>query len=250
MTKVKIGVIGVGNMGSSHIKNYLKGAMPEFIITAVADIKPDRLDWAKEQLPEVNTYSTASALMDSGDVDAVLVATPHYDHPPLVIEALNKDLGKSNVESYMCEVGLLLMHIKKAIKHLKKLMKPKKVHTEIFNFLAKSKILYDPYGVTLIISPWNYPLLLALDPLIGAISGGNTAIIKLSEYSVHTSKLLKSLINETFNKEYIYAYDGDASECSTILELPFDFIFYLFKYSYSIGLLDIFIFLDYKKISF
>ena len=141
-------------------------------------------------------------------------------------EALNKDLGKSKVESYMCEVGLLLMHIKKAIKHLKKLMKPKKVHTEIFNFLAKSKILYDPYGVTLIISPWNYPLLLALDPLIGAISGGNTAVIKLSEYSVHTSKLLKSLINETFNKEYIYAYDGDASECATILELPFDFIFF------------------------
>ncbi len=92
MEKVRLGIIGVGNMGSSHIKNYLKGAMPEFIITAVADIKPDRLDWAKEQLPEVNTYSTASALMDSGDVDAVLVATPHYDHPPLVIEALNKGL--------------------------------------------------------------------------------------------------------------------------------------------------------------
>ncbi len=92
MQKVRLGIIGVGNMGSSHIKNYLKGAMPEFDITAVADIKPDRLEWAKEQLPEVNTYSTASALMDSGDVDAVLVATPHYDHPPLVIEALEKGL--------------------------------------------------------------------------------------------------------------------------------------------------------------
>ncbi len=92
MQKVRLGIIGVGNMGSSHIKNYLKGAMPEFDIAAVADIKPDRLEWAKEQLPEVNTYSTASALMDSGDVDAVLVATPHYDHPPLVIEALEKGL--------------------------------------------------------------------------------------------------------------------------------------------------------------
>ncbi len=92
MQKVRLGIIGVGNMGSSHIKNYLKGAMPEFEITAVADIKPDRLEWAKEQLPEVNTYSTASALMDSGDVEAVLVATPHYDHPPLVIEALEKGL--------------------------------------------------------------------------------------------------------------------------------------------------------------
>ena len=92
MEKVRLGIIGVGNMGSSHIKNALKGTMPEIEITAVADIKPDRLDWAKEQLPEVKTYDTASALMDSGDVDAVLIATPHYDHPPLVIEALEKGL--------------------------------------------------------------------------------------------------------------------------------------------------------------
>ncbi len=92
MSKVRLGIIGVGNMGSSHIKNYLKGAMPEIEITAVADIKPDRLAWAKEQLPEVKTYDTASALMDSGDVEAVLIATPHYDHPPLVIEALEKGL--------------------------------------------------------------------------------------------------------------------------------------------------------------
>lgn len=92
MEKVRLGIIGVGNMGSSHIKNALKGTMPEIEITAVADIKPDRLQWAKEQLPEVKTYDTASSLMDSGDVDAVLIATPHYDHPPLVTEALKKGL--------------------------------------------------------------------------------------------------------------------------------------------------------------
>ncbi len=92
MQKVRLGIIGVGNMGSSHIKNYLKGAMPEIEITAVADIKADRLVWAKEQLPDVKTYATASELMDSGEVEAVLIATPHYDHPSLVIEALNKGL--------------------------------------------------------------------------------------------------------------------------------------------------------------
>ncbi len=92
MQKVRLGIIGVGNMGSSHIKNYLKGTMPEIDIVAVADIKPDRLEWAKQQLPEVHTYATASELMDSGDVEAVLIATPHYDHPPLVIEALEKGL--------------------------------------------------------------------------------------------------------------------------------------------------------------
>ena len=92
MSKVKLGIIGIGNMGSSHIRNYLKGDMPEIEITAVADIKPDRLAWAKEQLPEVKTFDTASALMDSGEVEAILIATPHYDHPPLVMEGLNKGL--------------------------------------------------------------------------------------------------------------------------------------------------------------
>ena len=92
MEKVRLGIIGVGNMGSSHIKNYLKDTMPEIEITAVADINPDRLQWAKEQLPDVKTFNTASELMDSGEVEAVLIATPHYDHPPLVIEALNKGL--------------------------------------------------------------------------------------------------------------------------------------------------------------
>lgn len=92
MQKVRLGVIGVGNMGSSHIKNSLEGKMPEIEITAVADIKPDRLEWAKEQLPEVKTFDNASALMDSGEVDAILIATPHYFHPPYVIEALRKGL--------------------------------------------------------------------------------------------------------------------------------------------------------------
>ncbi len=92
MSKVRLGIIGVGNMGSSHIKNYLKGTLPEIEITAVCDIKPDRLDWAKEQLPDVKTFDNASALMDSGEVEAVLIATPHYDHPPLAIEALEKGL--------------------------------------------------------------------------------------------------------------------------------------------------------------
>lgn len=90
--KVKLGIIGVGNMGSSHLKNYVKGVLPEIEVTAVADINPERLAWAKSVTPDVKTFDTASALMDSGEVEAVLIATPHYFHPPLVIEALNKGL--------------------------------------------------------------------------------------------------------------------------------------------------------------
>ena len=148
------------------------------------------------------------------------------DNEEQLSKALYLDLNKSSLESYMCEIGLLLFHIRKAIKKLKKWMKPQNVKTELFNFPSKGKIIKDPYGVTLIMAPWNYPVLLALDPLIGAIAGGNTCIIKLSEYSTNTSKLLKELINHTFDNSYIYAYDGDIDESNQILSLPFDFIFF------------------------
>lgn len=92
MDKVRLGIIGVGNMGSSHIENYLEGKLPEVEITAVADINPERLKWAAEKIEGVKCYDTEAELMDSGEVDAVLIATPHYFHPPYVIEALNKGL--------------------------------------------------------------------------------------------------------------------------------------------------------------
>ncbi len=92
MDKVRLGIIGVGNMGSSHIENYLEGKLPEIEITAVADINPERLKWAAEKIEGVKCYNTEAELMDSGEVDAVLIATPHYFHPPYVIEALNKGL--------------------------------------------------------------------------------------------------------------------------------------------------------------
>lgn len=92
MDKVRLGIVGVGNMGSSHIENYLEGKLPEIEITAVADINPERLKWAAEKIEGVKCYNTEAELMDSGEVDAVLIATPHYFHPPYVIEALNKGL--------------------------------------------------------------------------------------------------------------------------------------------------------------
>ena len=89
---LRLGIIGMGNMGTSHAKSFLNGKIKETRLTAVADINSDKLVWAKENLPDAKTYDTAEALMDSGEVDAVLICTPHYDHPPLVIEALKKNL--------------------------------------------------------------------------------------------------------------------------------------------------------------
>ena len=90
--KIKLGIIGVGNMGSSHIKNYTDSKLPEVEITCVADINPARLEYAKEQIPSVACFDDASSLIKSGLCEAVLIATPHYSHPPIAIEALNSGL--------------------------------------------------------------------------------------------------------------------------------------------------------------
>ena len=90
--KLKLGIIGIGNMGSSHIRNYLKGSLPEIELTAVADINPERLAWASEQLEGVKTFDSSDALIESGEVEAVLIATPHYFHPPIAIKAMEAGL--------------------------------------------------------------------------------------------------------------------------------------------------------------
>lgn len=141
-------------------------------------------------------------------------------------EALYEDLGKAKTESYMCEIGLVLDKINYAIKHLKSFMKTKKVSSSIINFPSSSYIVKDPYGVCLIMAPWNYPLLLSIEPLIGSISGGNTTFLKLSEYSIHTSKLIKELISSNFDENYISVFDGGVEDTTNILKLPFDFIFF------------------------
>lgn len=143
-----------------------------------------------------------------------------------IYKALYLDLGKSKTEAYMCEIGLVLDNISYTLKHLKRWMKEKKVRTSFANFPSKGKIIKDPYGTTLIISPWNYPFLLSMEPLIGSIIGGNTCILKLSEISIHTSKLIKELIDQTFNLEFIYTTFGSVEETTKILELPFDFTFF------------------------
>ena len=92
MDQVRVGIIGIGNMGSGHVKTITSGKVEGMVLAAVADTNPDRLKWAEENYPDVARFDNASALMDSGLVDAVIIATPHYDHPGLVIEALNKGL--------------------------------------------------------------------------------------------------------------------------------------------------------------
>ncbi len=141
-------------------------------------------------------------------------------------EALFNDLGKSAFESYATEIGLLREEIKRHLKNLDQWARPLHVSTPLAAFPASSAIETMPYGVSLIISPWNYPVQLALLPLVGAISAGNCVVIKPSEYSSHTAAVLDEMINNNFDPNYIRLVQGDASTSKQLLAEPFDFIFF------------------------
>lgn len=140
--------------------------------------------------------------------------------------ALQKDLGKAKAESYMTEIGFVLASITYAQKHLKKWMKSKKVCTPWYLFPAKSCICRVPYGSVLIISPYNYPVQLLLEPLIGAIAAGNCTVASPSDLTPAAAGVLKQLISETFPAEYIYCTDGTVEENTALLNSDFDYIFF------------------------
>lgn len=147
-------------------------------------------------------------------------------YEPDLFMALKKDLGKSEYESYLMEIGIIYEEIRHACKHLKSWMKPVKVKNPLTLFGAKSMILSEPFGVSLIIAPWNYPVQLMINPLVGAISAGNCAILKPSEYTPHVSRVISQLIEGVFSKEYITVVEGEAEESKALLELQFDHIFF------------------------
>ncbi len=143
-----------------------------------------------------------------------------------ICKALKQDLNKSEAESYMTETGMVYSELSYAIKHIKNWTKKKTVRTPLAQFHSKSFFLYEPYGVSLIISPWNYPFMLAIEPLVGAIAAGNCAIIKTSEYAIHTSHVIKKIIEKTFPEEYISVVEGAVEETQELLQEDLDYIFF------------------------
>ncbi|EQC43473.1 aldehyde dehydrogenase (NAD) family protein [Bacteriovorax sp. Seq25_V] len=142
-----------------------------------------------------------------------------------IADALRKDLGKCEFESYLSEIDFVLHEIDVAKKNIKKWSKPKRVSSSLAFFPVKSYIVPEPYGTVLIIGPWNYPFQLVLAPLVGAIAAGNTSIIKPSEMAPQTSKVITELINKTFSKE-VKCVEGGVPETTELLDLKFDYIFY------------------------
>ena len=143
-----------------------------------------------------------------------------------VNEALKTDLGKSHYEGFMCESGLVLSEISYMIRHVKRFSKRKTVYTPITNFASHSFKQPVPYGNTLIMSPWNYPFLLTMDPLADAIAAGNTVILKPSAYSPATSKIIEKIITECFSPEYVSVVTGGRAENQALLAQKFDFVFF------------------------
>lgn len=147
-------------------------------------------------------------------------------YEPELEAALKKDLGKSASESYMCEIGMVISEITYMLRHIRKFAAKQRVHTPLAQFAAKSYRQASPYGNTLIMSPWNYPFLLTLDPLVDAIAAGNTAIVKPSAYSPATAEIIKQMLEECYPEEHVAVVTGGRKENAELLHKKFDFIFF------------------------
>ncbi len=150
-----------------------------------------------------------------------------------ISDAIRNDLGKSDFESYMCETGLVLSEISYMLRHIRSFAKEQRVHTPLAQFHSRSYKKPSPYGVVLIMSPWNYPFLLTLEPLVDAIAAGNTAVLKPSAYSPYTGTMIQKIINECFENRYVSVITGGRAENACLLNQRFDYIF--FTGSRSVG---------------
>lgn len=155
------------------------------------------------------------------------------DHEKEILEALTKDLGKAAMEGYLTETSLVQTEIKYALKHLNTWVRPKKVKTPIAHFPSKSAIYKEPYGVVLVLSPWNYPVQLCLAPVVGAIAAGNCVIIKPSKSSMNVAKVLEKVINTAFESKYVYCLAPNGDSYEELLAEKYDYI--LFTGSERVG---------------
>lgn len=178
----------------------------------------------KEQRAFFNNRTTGDISFRKQSLTALQKAIRKYEKE--LSEALRKDLGKAPFESYMTEIGFILSEIRHTLKHLNKWAAAKRCKTPLFLFGSTSHTRPEPYGIVLILSPWNYPVQLLLAPLVGAIAAGNCAILKPSPRTVHTNHILGKLISETFPPQYIAFLETDNRQTDNLLKQHFDYIFY------------------------
>lgn len=192
-----------------------------------------------EQIQEIvkkqkEFFSTGATLSVAYRIEALGKLRASMErHKAEVLEALKTDLGKSEQEAFMCEYGLSLSELSYMKKHTRKYAKNRRAATPLTNFAGKSFEKPSPYGTVLIMSPWNYPVLLTIEPLIDAISAGNTVIVKPSAYSPACSSVLANIIRDAFDPEYVAVIEGGRAENQCLLDQKYDYIF--FTGSQSVG---------------
>ncbi len=147
-------------------------------------------------------------------------------HEKDIYKALKDDLNKSHFEAHFTEIGIVIGELRHAIKNLRKWMTPKKIMPGLTQMPASVRLYSEPYGVVLIMSPWNYPFQLTMIPLIGAIAAGNCVVVKPSAYSHNTSEVIEKIINDAFNDRYITVVRGGREENQDLLKQKFDYIFF------------------------
>lgn len=147
-------------------------------------------------------------------------------HEQEIFQALKKDLNKSSFESYMTEVGMTLAELSYVKKHLPFWEGKKRKLSPLAQFPSESFTMREPYGVVLVMAPWNYPFMLCMEPLIGAIAGGNCSVVKPSAYAPAVSKILATIVEEVFPKKYVTVVEGGREENTLLLEQRFDYIFF------------------------
>ncbi len=145
---------------------------------------------------------------------------------PRLKEALRADLGKSATESYMSEIGMTLSGLRDALTHLRRWSRPRRVLTPLAQFPSTARIVPEPYGVTLVMSPWNYPILLSLDPLVASIAAGNCCILKPSELAPHVAAVLDDMLSASFPRDFVAVVQGDVDVCRNLLAQHVDYIFF------------------------
>ena len=143
-----------------------------------------------------------------------------------ILAALKKDLNKSPYEGFLTELGIVLGEIDYATKNLRRWAKPQRRRVTLSQAPARAKVMNGPYGVVLIMSPWNYPFHLSMLPLIGAIAAGNCVVLKPSAYAPAVSSVIATIVSEAFTPEYVSVVEGGRAENSTLLEQKFDYIFF------------------------
>lgn len=148
------------------------------------------------------------------------------EHEDAMHEAIFKDFGKSKYENQLTEFFPLIDEIEISIKNLKRWMKHRPVKTNLLNFPAKSYLVPEPLGVTLVIGAWNFPYNLSLVPVVGSMAAGNTTILKPSELPVETSKMMAKIINENFDPNYLRVVEGAIPETTALLRQRYDKIFF------------------------